>query len=108
MQNSRSWLLLLLMLRRLMGKRGPRFRNLGGMGEVLDELMMEVIVPLYHPYLSRWFGSLLNGGGWQWGNKWMAVSYETVGNGIFGGREVGSTVVIAVEDSTSPSPIFIG
>ncbi|XVF70970.1 hypothetical protein PTKIN_Ptkin11bG0204900 [Pterospermum kingtungense] len=38
------------------GKEGPRFRDLGGMGGVLEELKMEVIVPLYHPHLPRWLG----------------------------------------------------
>lgn len=38
------------------GKEGPRFRDLGGMKEVLEELKMEVIVPLYHPHLPRWLG----------------------------------------------------
>ncbi|RWR97487.1 cell division control protein 48 C [Cinnamomum micranthum f. kanehirae] len=38
------------------GKKGPRFRDLGGIKGVLDELMMEVIVPLYHPQLPRWLG----------------------------------------------------
>ena len=38
------------------GKEGPRFRDLGGMREVLEELKMEVIVPLYHPHLPRWLG----------------------------------------------------
>ncbi|XP_022733112.1 cell division control protein 48 homolog C-like isoform X2 [Durio zibethinus] len=37
-------------------KEGPRFRDLGGMGGVLEELKMEVIVPLYHPHLPRWLG----------------------------------------------------
>ncbi|XP_058100665.1 cell division control protein 48 homolog C isoform X2 [Magnolia sinica] len=38
------------------GRDGPRFRNFGGIKGVLDELMMEVIVPLYHPQLPRWLG----------------------------------------------------
>lgn len=38
------------------GKEGPRFRDLGGMKEVLEELKMEVIVPLYHPQLPRMLG----------------------------------------------------
>ncbi|XP_042505399.1 cell division control protein 48 homolog C-like [Macadamia integrifolia] len=38
------------------GKDGPRFKDLGGIKGVLDELMMEVIVPLYHPQLPRWLG----------------------------------------------------
>ncbi|KAK4771661.1 hypothetical protein SAY87_032193 [Trapa incisa] len=32
------------------------FRDLGGMREVLEELKMEVIVPLYHPELPRTLG----------------------------------------------------
>ncbi|KAJ4952021.1 hypothetical protein NE237_028853 [Protea cynaroides] len=38
------------------GKDGPRFKDIGGIKGVLDELMMEVIVPLYHPQLPRWLG----------------------------------------------------
>ena len=38
------------------GNEGPRFRDLGGMKEVLEELEMEVLVPLYHPQLPRWLG----------------------------------------------------
>lgn len=38
------------------GKEGPTFRDLGGMESVLEELKMEVIVPLYHPQLPRWLG----------------------------------------------------
>ncbi|XP_076941082.1 cell division control protein 48 homolog C-like [Bidens hawaiensis] len=35
---------------------GPMFKDLGGMDAVLDELKMEVIVPLYHPELPRRLG----------------------------------------------------
>ncbi|KAM7476230.1 hypothetical protein LguiB_023473 [Lonicera macranthoides] len=35
---------------------GPKFKDLGGMNAVVDELTMEVIVPLYHPQLPRWLG----------------------------------------------------
>lgn len=35
---------------------GPMFKDLGGMDAVLDELKMEVIVPLYHPELPRSLG----------------------------------------------------
>ncbi|KAB1212364.1 hypothetical protein CJ030_MR5G025132 [Morella rubra] len=38
------------------GDEGPRFRDLGGMEGVLEELKMEVIVPLYHPQLPRLLG----------------------------------------------------
>ncbi|OIT02871.1 cell division control protein 48 -like c [Nicotiana attenuata] len=35
---------------------GPRFKDLGGMDTVLEELKMEVIVPLYHPQLTKHLG----------------------------------------------------
>lgn len=38
------------------GKGGPRFKDLGGMKELLEELMMEVIVPLCNPQLPRHLG----------------------------------------------------
>ncbi|KAL5732167.1 hypothetical protein ACHQM5_004816 [Ranunculus cassubicifolius] len=38
------------------GKDGPMFKDLGGIKDVLEELMMEVIVPLYHPQLPRHLG----------------------------------------------------
>ncbi|XP_071706182.1 cell division control protein 48 homolog C-like [Rutidosis leptorrhynchoides] len=37
-------------------KDGPMFKDLGGMDHVLDELKMEVIVPLYHPELPQSLG----------------------------------------------------
>lgn len=38
------------------GNEGPWFRDLGGMESVLEELKMEVLVPLYHPQLPPWLG----------------------------------------------------
>lgn len=38
------------------GKDGPRFRDLGGMRSVLEELEMEVFLPLYHPHVPRRLG----------------------------------------------------
>ncbi|KAJ1419967.1 P-loop containing nucleoside triphosphate hydrolase [Sesbania bispinosa] len=35
------------------GKDGPRFRYLGGMKEVLEEVKREVILPFYHPHVPR-------------------------------------------------------
>ncbi|KAG9158617.1 hypothetical protein Leryth_019220 [Lithospermum erythrorhizon] len=35
---------------------GPMFKDLGGMGGVIEELIMEVIVPLYHPQLPQLLG----------------------------------------------------
>ncbi|XP_042475157.1 cell division control protein 48 homolog C-like [Macadamia integrifolia] len=38
------------------GKDGPRFRDLGGIKGVLDELIKKVIYPLYNMQLARWLG----------------------------------------------------
>lgn len=38
------------------GQDGPFFRDLGGMEGVLEELKMEVVVPLYHPQLPQMLG----------------------------------------------------
>ncbi|XP_057784614.1 cell division control protein 48 homolog C [Salvia miltiorrhiza] len=35
---------------------GPMFKDLGGISEVIEELKMEVIVPLYHPQLLHHLG----------------------------------------------------
>ncbi|KAL0340739.1 UNVERIFIED_CONTAM: Cell division control protein 48C [Sesamum radiatum] len=35
---------------------GPMFKDLGGMSSVIEELKMEVIVPLYHPHIPRHLG----------------------------------------------------
>lgn len=36
--------------------KGPMFKDLGGISGVIEELKMEVIVPLYHPQLPRHLG----------------------------------------------------
>lgn len=38
------------------GNAGPKFTDLGGMNGVVEELKMEVIVPLYHPHLPLHLG----------------------------------------------------
>ncbi|CAN6166277.1 unnamed protein product [Urochloa humidicola] len=38
------------------GEKGPRFADLGGMEAVIEELMMEVVVPLCHPELPHHLG----------------------------------------------------
>ena len=38
------------------GDKGPRFADLGGMEAVIEELMMEVVVPLCHPELPQRLG----------------------------------------------------
>lgn len=37
-------------------RSGPRFKDLGGMKKIVEELKMEVIVPLYHPQLPQHLG----------------------------------------------------
>uniref|UniRef100_A0A175YEK9 AAA+ ATPase domain-containing protein n=1 Tax=Daucus carota subsp. sativus TaxID=79200 RepID=A0A175YEK9_DAUCS len=37
-------------------KDGPMFKDLGGMDKVVEELKMEVIVPLYHPQVAHCLG----------------------------------------------------
>jgi len=38
------------------GESGPRFADLGGMEAVIEQLMMELVVPLCHPELPRRLG----------------------------------------------------
>ncbi|TVU12995.1 hypothetical protein EJB05_46663 [Eragrostis curvula] len=38
------------------GEKGPRFADLGGMEAVIEQLMMEVVVPLCHPQLPQRLG----------------------------------------------------
>uniref|UniRef100_A0A0E0DVN0 AAA+ ATPase domain-containing protein n=1 Tax=Oryza meridionalis TaxID=40149 RepID=A0A0E0DVN0_9ORYZ len=38
------------------GGKGPTFSDLGGMESVIEQLMMEVVVPLCHPEVPRWLG----------------------------------------------------
>ncbi|KAJ8760071.1 hypothetical protein K2173_010927 [Erythroxylum novogranatense] len=38
------------------GKEGPRFRDFGGMEVVLEDLVVEVLVPLYHPHVPQRLG----------------------------------------------------
>ncbi|KAI0525057.1 hypothetical protein KFK09_004447 [Dendrobium nobile] len=38
------------------GREGPRFQDLGGLNMVLEDLLMEVIVPLCHPELPKRLG----------------------------------------------------
>ncbi|KAK8963003.1 hypothetical protein KSP40_PGU018689 [Platanthera guangdongensis] len=40
----------------LSGREGPRFKDLGGMKKVVEELMIEVLVPLFHPELPKRLG----------------------------------------------------
>ncbi|KAK8950706.1 hypothetical protein KSP39_PZI003893 [Platanthera zijinensis] len=40
----------------LSGREGPMFRDLGGMKKVVEELMIEVLVPLFHPELPKRLG----------------------------------------------------
>ncbi|GMI85186.1 cell division cycle 48C, embryo defective 1354 [Hibiscus trionum] len=107
------------------GKEGPRFRDLGGMGGVLEELMMEVIVPLYHPHLPRWLGVrpmagiLLHGPPGcgktklahaianETGVPFYKISATEVVSGVSGASEENIRELFSKAYRTAPSIVFI-
>ncbi|XP_077252180.1 cell division cycle 48C [Tasmannia lanceolata] len=104
---------------------GPRFSDLGGMKGVLDELMMEVIVPLFHPHLPRWLGVrpmagiLLHGPPGcgktklahaianETGVPFYKISATEVVSGVSGASEENIRVLFSKAYRTAPSIIFI-
>ncbi|KAL5998480.1 hypothetical protein ACLOJK_009421 [Asimina triloba] len=104
---------------------GPRFRDLGGMRSVLDELMMEVIVPLCHPQLPRWLGVrpmagiLLHGPPGcgktklahaianETGVPFYKISATEVVSGVSGASEENIRDLFAKAYRTAPSIVFI-
>ncbi|KAE8679184.1 Cell division control protein 48-like protein C [Hibiscus syriacus] len=107
------------------GKDVPRFRDLGGMGGVLEELMMEVIVPLYHPHLPRWLGVrpmagiLLHGPPGcgktklahaianETGVPFYKISATEVVSGVSGASEENIRELFSKAYRTAPSIVFI-
>ncbi|EOY11870.1 hypothetical protein QUC31_001526 [Theobroma cacao] len=107
------------------GKEGPRFRDLGGMGGVLEELKMEVIVPLYHPHLPRWLGVrpmagiLLHGPPGcgktklahaianETGVPFYKISAPEVVSGVSGASEENIRELFSKAYRTAPSIVFI-
>ncbi|OMO89695.1 hypothetical protein COLO4_19635 [Corchorus olitorius] len=107
------------------GKEGPKFKDLGGMGGVLEELKMEVIVPLYHPHLPRWLGVrpmaaiLLHGPPGcgktklahaianETGVPFYQISATEVVSGVSGASEENIRELFSKAYRTAPSIVFI-
>ncbi|KAL7234992.1 hypothetical protein ACSBR1_018465 [Camellia fascicularis] len=107
------------------GKDGLRFRDLGGMEGVVEELKMEVIVPLYHPQLPRWLGVrpmagiLLHGPPGcgktklahaianETGVPFYKISATELVSGISGASEENIRELFAKACRTAPSIVFI-
>ncbi|KAL7196444.1 hypothetical protein ACSBR1_036457 [Camellia fascicularis] len=106
-------------------KDGPRFRDLGGMSGVVEELKMEVIVPLYHPQLPRWLGVrpmagiLLHGPPGcgktklahaianETGVPFYEISATELVSGVSGALEENIRDLFMKADRTAPSIVFI-
>ncbi|XP_020222036.1 cell division control protein 48 homolog C [Cajanus cajan] len=107
------------------GNDWPRFRDLGGMKEVLEELKMEVIVPLYHPQLPRQLGVrpmagiLLHGPPGcgktklahaianETGLPFYQISATEVVSGVSGASEENIRELFSKAYRTAPSIVFI-
>ncbi|XP_062109160.1 cell division control protein 48 homolog C-like [Humulus lupulus] len=107
------------------GNDGPRFKDLGGMKEVLEELEMEVIVPLYHPQLPRWLGVrpmagiLLHGPPGcgktklahaianETGVPFYKISATEIVSGVSGASEENIRELFLKAQRTAPSIVFI-
>ncbi|CAJ1970709.1 unnamed protein product [Sphenostylis stenocarpa] len=106
-------------------KDGPTFKDLGGMKEVLEELKMEVIVPLFHPQLPRQLGVrpitgiLLHGPPGcgktklahaianETGLPFYQISATEVVSGVSGASEENIRDLFAKAYRTAPSIVFI-
>ncbi|XP_061365233.1 cell division control protein 48 homolog C [Gastrolobium bilobum] len=107
------------------GKDGPKFSDLGGMKEVLKELKMEVIVPLFHPQLPRELGVrpitgiLLHGPPGcgktklahaianETGLPFYQISATEVISGVSGASEENIRELFSKAHKTAPSIVFI-
>lgn len=107
------------------GKEGPMFKDLGGMDGVLKELIMEVIVPLYHPQLPQWLGVkpmsgiLLHGPPGcgktklahaianETGVSFYKISATEVVSGVSGASEENIRELFSKAYRTAPSIVFI-
>ncbi|KAL8142822.1 hypothetical protein V2J09_015854 [Rumex salicifolius] len=104
---------------------GPRFSDLGGMKGVLEELKMEVIVPLYHPQIPVWLGVrpmsgiLLHGPPGcgktklahaianETGVPFYKISATEVVSGVSGASEENIRELFLKAEKTAPSIVFI-
>ncbi|KAM1965937.1 hypothetical protein ACFX15_046216 [Malus domestica] len=107
------------------GSEGPRFRDLGGLEKVIEELKMEVIVPLRHPELPRWLGvrpmsgillygppgcgktKLAHAIANETGIPFYKISATEVVSGVSGASEENIRDLFAKAYRTAPSIVFI-
>ncbi|EXC33011.1 Cell division control protein 48-C-like protein [Morus notabilis] len=104
---------------------GPRFRDLGGMRKVLEELETEVLLPLYHPQILRQLGVrpitgiLLHGPPGcgktklahaianETGVPFYRISATEVVSGVSGASEENIRELFLKAQRTAPSIVFI-
>ncbi|XP_078443395.1 cell division cycle 48C [Wolffia australiana] len=107
------------------GKRGAMFKDFGGIKEILDELTMDVVIPLWHPPLTAAFGVkptsgiLLHGPPGcgktrlaeaianESGVPFYKISAPEVVSGVSGGSEENIRELFKKAHRTAPSIIFI-
>lgn len=107
------------------GKDGPRFRDLGGMRSVLEELEMEVFLPLYHPHVPQRLGVNPIGGillhgppgcgktklahaiANETGVPFYKISATEVVSGVSGASEENIRELFSKAYRTAPSIVFI-
>ncbi|KDP36384.1 hypothetical protein JCGZ_08653 [Jatropha curcas] len=107
------------------GKDGPRFRDLGGMQSVLEELEMEVFLPLYHPHVLQRLGVNPIGGillhgppgcgktklahaiAHETGVPFYKISATDVVSGVSGASEENIRDLFSKAYRTAPSIVFI-
>ncbi|KAF2284619.1 hypothetical protein GH714_028230 [Hevea brasiliensis] len=106
-------------------KDGPRFRDLGGISSVLEELEMEVFLPLYHPHVPQRLGVNPIGGillhgppgcgktklahaiANEVGVPFYKISATEVVSGVSGASEENIRDLFSKAYRTAPSIIFI-
>ncbi|KAG6421270.1 hypothetical protein SASPL_117820 [Salvia splendens] len=77
---------------------GPMFKDLGGISEVIEELKMEVIVPLYHPQLAHHLGT---------GVPFYKTGATELVSGVSGESERNIRELFQKAYRTAPSIVFI-
>ncbi|KAM0843809.1 hypothetical protein ACQ4PT_057474 [Festuca glaucescens] len=107
------------------GVKGVRFADLGGMESVIEQLMMEVVVPLCHPELPLWLGvrpvagillhgppgcgktTLAHAIANETGVPFYKISAPHVVSWVSGGSEENIRILFEKAYRTAPSIVFI-
>ncbi|CAO2828505.1 unnamed protein product [Amaranthus hypochondriacus] len=111
--------------REIKGKEGPRFKDFGGIKKLLDELLLEVVVPLYHPEIPERLNTKPTSGILFYGPPGCgktqlarAIANETafpfyqisateIVSGVSGASEENLRAIFAKAYRTAPSIVFI-